>query len=65
MIPFMAVLRSTWHDIDLTLPLSAGDLVAEIHARGEVTEEDYQANGVHLIGRAPADLAARMQRRAR
>ena len=40
-------------------------LVAEIHARGEVAEEDYAADSVHLIGRAPADLAARLRLRAR
>ena len=58
------VLRSNWQMVDLKLPLSAGDLVAELHARGEVTFEEYEADGVHLIGRAPADLAARMGRRA-
>jgi len=58
------VLRSNWQTVDLTLPLSAGDLVAELHARGEVTGEEYEAEGVHLAGRAPADLAARMARRA-
>ncbi|HOS44501.1 MAG TPA: GTPase HflX [Armatimonadota bacterium] len=61
----VAVLRSRWQDVDLTLPLAAGDLVAEIHARGEVAEEDYAADSVHLIGRAPADLAARLRLRAR
>jgi len=58
------VLRSGWQSVDLRLPLSAGDLTAELHARGEVTFEEYEANGVHLIGRAPDDLAARMGRRA-
>ncbi len=59
-----AVLRERWHAVDTFLPLSSGDLVAELHARGEVAEEDYQATGVHLIGKAPADLAARIAWRA-
>jgi GTP-binding protein HflX len=58
------VVRSSWQSVDLTLPLSAGNLVAELHARGEVTFEEYEEEGVHLMGRAPADLAARMTQRA-
>ncbi len=60
----LTVFRSSWQDIALLLPLSAGDLVAELHARGEVTEEDYRENGVYLTGRAPIDLAARLNHRA-
>jgi GTP-binding protein HflX len=59
------VLRARWQSVDVTLPLSAGDLVAELHARGEVDEEDYRDSAVHLVGRAPADLAARLAWRAR
>ena len=58
------VLRSRWQTVDLMLPLSAGDLVAELHARGEVHREEYEMDGVRLAGRAPADLVARMSRRA-
>jgi len=61
----LTVLRSGWQDIAILLPLSAGDLVAELHARGEVTEEDYRENGVYLTGRAPADLAARINYRGK
>jgi len=60
----VTVLRSGWQPVDFTLPLSAGDLVAELHARGEVLREEYEIDGVRLAGRAPADLAARMSRRA-
>jgi len=60
----VTVLRSRWRDIDISLPLSAGDLVAELHARGEVAEEEYHETSVHLVGRAPADLAARIEYRA-
>ena len=58
------VLRSRWQTLDVRLPLSASALVAELHARGEVDEEDYEVNAVHLIGRAPSDLAARISYRA-
>lgn len=58
------MLRARWQTVDMILPLAASDLVAELHARGEVICEDYEMDGVHLAGRAPADLAARMSRRA-
>jgi hypothetical protein len=35
-----------------------------MHARGEVTREEYEGNSVQLAGRAPADLAGRIARRA-
>jgi GTP-binding protein HflX len=57
----VTVLHSRWQALDVLLPLSAGALVAEIHARGEVTREEYFDDQLHLIGRAPADLAARMR----
>ncbi len=60
----VTVLRSRWQHVAALLPLSAGDLVAEMHARGEVLEEDYRENGVFLAGRAPADLVARITRRS-
>jgi hypothetical protein len=31
-----------------------------MHARGEVTSEEYGDNDVCIIGRAPADLVARI-----
>ena len=61
----VTVLRSGWADVDARLPLAAGELVAEMHARGEVTFEEYQENSVHILGRAPADVAGRIALRAR
>ncbi|HEY3378260.1 MAG TPA: GTPase HflX [Armatimonadota bacterium] len=60
----VTLLRSRWQDVDARLPLSAGDLVAEFHARGEVLFEEYREDEVELIGRAPNDVAARIARRA-
>ena len=60
----LTVLRAQWQDVHATLPLAAGGLVAEMHARGEVTFEEYGETAVELVGRAPADLAARIARRA-
>jgi GTP-binding protein HflX len=56
----VTVLRSRWQDVDASLPLTAGILVAEMHARGEITAEEYGAQHIHLAGRAPADLATRI-----
>ena len=60
----VTVLRARWETVVLTLPLSASQLVAELHARGEVVSEEYEMDGVRLIGRAPADLAARLSQKA-
>ncbi|HEX2951583.1 MAG TPA: GTPase HflX [Armatimonadota bacterium] len=60
----ITVLRSRWQDIHVRLPLSASQLVAEMHARGEIALEDYAEDSVELVGRAPADLAARIMRHA-
>lgn len=57
----VTVLRSHWQNVDAVLPLSAGNLVAELHARGEVIGEEYHEDTVHITGRAPADLAARIR----
>lgn len=57
----LATLRTRWREVDAVLPLSAGSIIAELHARGEVEHEEYSDEGVHLIGRGPADLVARIQ----
>jgi len=58
------VVRSNWETLTVTLPHSAGDLVAEAHGRGEVLTEDYEGMTVVLHARVPADLAARLHMRA-
>lgn len=58
------VVRSGWETLTVTLPNSAGDLVAEAHGRGEVLTEDYVGMTVELHARVPADLAARLHMRA-
>ncbi len=60
----VTVLRARWETVDADLPLSATELVAELHGRGEVLDEEYVDSRVHVRGRAPADLAARIARRA-
>jgi GTP-binding protein HflX len=57
-------LRSTWQPVDAVLPLTATQLVAELHARGDVSHEVYEDNVVHITGCAPRDLAARIRLRA-
>ena len=55
----VSVLRSRWRDLNVHLPLCEGAIVAELHARGEVLQEEYGDDSVHLIARAPDDLASR------
>ena len=60
----ITVLRAQWQSLDVTLPLAASRLVAELHARGEVIFEEYADESIKIIGRAPNDLAARIMTRA-
>jgi GTP-binding protein HflX len=56
------MLRERLRSVNLALPLTASGLVAEFHARGEVIAEEYAEEHVRVVGRAPADLVARMLR---
>lgn len=60
----IAILHEQWQDVDVILPAAASQLVAELHARGEVSEETYEGVTVRLLGRGPGDLVARIRRRA-
>lgn len=48
--------------VDVILPYSRGDLVARMHATGEIDLEEHLENGTHLAGRAEPMLAAEMAR---
>jgi len=48
-------------EISALLPLNRADLVSLAHEQGEVLSEDYQAEGILLHARLPADLAARLR----
>jgi GTPase len=60
----VTILHEQWRDVDVVLPAAASQLVAELHARGEVLEEAYEGHVVHLTGRGPSDLISRLRRRA-
>lgn len=60
----VTVLRSRWGQVNAHLPHAASELVAELHARGEVYSEEYLEKTVHIIGRAPMDLVSRIAHRA-
>ncbi|HEX3787891.1 MAG TPA: GTPase HflX [Pseudonocardiaceae bacterium] len=44
--------------VDVLVPYSRGDLVARVHAEGEVTTEDHAEQGTRLRARVYPDLAA-------
>jgi GTP-binding protein HflX len=46
--------------VDLTLPYTRGDLVAEAHSKGEVLSEHHSADGYELTALVNEALAARM-----
>jgi GTPase len=48
-------------DTRVLLPLNRADLISLAHERGEVLSEEYQAEGILLHARLPADLAARLR----
>lgn len=46
--------------LDVVLPFSAGSLVSEAHEQGEVLEQEWTENGIHLVARVHESLARRM-----
>ncbi|MGI9197068.1 MAG: GTPase HflX [Candidatus Nanopelagicales bacterium] len=48
-------------EVDVIVPYTRGDLVAQAHDRGQVMTEEHLAEGTHLTARVPADLAARLE----
>jgi GTP-binding protein HflX len=50
--------------VDVQVPLSAQDLLAEAHARGRVISQEFGAEAVALTARVPADLAQRLRQAA-
>ncbi len=50
--------------VEVTLPWSAQDLLAEAHQRGRVLAEQFEENGVALNARVPLDVAQRLRRAA-
>ena len=47
--------------VDLTVPYSRGDLIAEAHRDGEVVSEAHDATGYRLVADVSASLAARIR----
>ncbi|MGK5554971.1 GTPase HflX [Actinomadura kijaniata] len=47
-------------EVKVLLPYDRGDLVAQIHERGEVAEQEHLAEGTLLRARVPADLAGEL-----
>ena len=46
-------------EVDVLLPYQRGDLLAMLHHRGIVSEEEHAANGMHIIGKIPVRLLPR------
>ncbi|MBN1319203.1 MAG: 50S ribosome-binding GTPase, partial [Thermoleophilia bacterium] len=59
-----AVLSELWLEIDLSLPYSAGELLARVRERGLV-EFEYRDEDVHVQGRVPPSLAGDLHSAAR
>ncbi|HEX9118449.1 MAG TPA: GTPase HflX [Anaerolineae bacterium] len=51
-----AVLDAELIEIDVLIPYQRGELLALLHQRGVVTEEDHQETGTHVIARLPKSL---------
>ena len=47
--------------VTATLPFTRGDLVARVHAEGELVDEQYTARGTVVVARVNKDLAAVLQ----
>jgi len=57
------VLAELWPEIDVSLPYSAGELLARVRERGAV-EFDYQGEEVRIRGRVPPAMAGDLRRAA-
>ncbi len=57
------VLAELWLPVDLDIPYSAGELLARVRERGQVTF-DYNDEDVRVAGRVPPSLAGELQRAA-
>jgi len=55
------VLRRQLSAIDVLVPYSRGDLIALVHEHGIVESEEHLAEGTHLIGRLPDEMASRYE----
>lgn len=53
------VLYKQMAPIDVLIPYKHGELVSFFHEHGFVEQEEHTADGTHLIGRLPANLAGR------
>jgi GTP-binding protein HflX len=48
-------------EVSLVIPFDHGEVVSDVHARGEVLKEDYDASGTHLVARVPRESLADVQ----
>jgi len=48
-------------EVELTVPYDRGDLVARVHAEGEIVATRHDEDGTHLRARVPAGLAAELR----
>jgi GTP-binding protein HflX len=46
-------------EVELLLPYQRGDLLAVLHQRGIVNEEEHIVGGSHLVGKIPIKLLPR------
>jgi GTPase len=53
------VLSEELVEVDLLIPYEHGDLLAVLHRRGIVSEEEHVIAGTHVVGRIPAKLLPR------
>jgi GTP-binding protein HflX len=56
-----ATLSATWIRVDVVIPYQQGTLASLFHQHGVVELETHTADGVHMVGRVPGQLAYRFQ----
>ncbi len=55
------VLQAKMVGLDVVIPYERGDLVACFHERGQVDQESHTAEGTHIRGRLPRELAGQFR----
>ena len=55
------ILQAGMVNVDVVIPYQRGDLVASFHERGQIDHESHTAEGTHIRGRLPRELAAQLE----
>lgn len=54
-------LPHAWHTLEVEIPFTKGNLLAQLHEEGQVLEEEYTQNGIRIKARMPEKILGRLR----